>query len=173
MDGEGVRMRRRWLPERWSAEIDKLTRSKLAHRVFWIGILFKAIDGLLEIAGGVLLLTVSSQAITSFAFVLLEPELAEDPNDWLANHLLLWIFHLSTDSRVFAIAYLLVHGIDGYIVIPLVERKAVRIPPALTIAVQLAMYWMAGVLGMLIADPLAASALFLVRHFYVEPHENA
>ncbi len=126
-------MRRRWLPERWSAGIDKLTQSQLAHRVFWMGIIFKAIDGLLEIVGGFLLLTVSSQALTSFAYVLLEPELAEDPNDWLANHLLIWIFHLSTDSRVFAIAYLLVHGIIKLVIVAAIWFS------------QLWAYWLAGI----------------------------
>jgi uncharacterized membrane protein len=126
-------MRRRWLPERWSAGIDKLTQSKLAHRVFWIGIIFKAIDGLLETAAGFLLLTISSQALKGFAYVLLEPELAQDPNDWLANHLLIWIFHLSTDSRMFAIAYLLVHGIIKLVIVAAIWFS------------QLWAYWLAGI----------------------------
>ncbi len=42
--------------------------------------------------------------------------------------------------------YLIVHGIDGYIVIPLVERRAVHIAPGLTIIVQVAMYFVAGIL---------------------------
>ena len=74
-------MRRRWLPERWSAWIDRLTQSRLAHLVFWVGIIFKAVDGLLETAGGFLLLTISSEALRGFAYLLVEPELAEDPND--------------------------------------------------------------------------------------------
>ncbi len=126
-------MRRRWLPERWSAGIGKLTRSKLAHRVFWIGVLFKAFDGILEIVGGVLLWAVSSQAMTSFAYVLLEPELAEDPNDWLANHLLIWIFDLSADSKVFAIAYLLAHGIVKLVIVAGIWFS------------QLWAYWLAGI----------------------------
>jgi uncharacterized membrane protein len=126
-------MRRRWLPKRWSAWVEKLTQSKLAHRVFWIGIFFKAFNGLLETAGGFLLLTVSSQAITDFTYMLLWPELAEDPNDWLANHLLTWVFHLSTDSRVFAIVYLLVHGIVKLVIVAAIWFS------------QLWAYWMAGI----------------------------
>ncbi len=59
--------------------------------------------------------------------------------------------------------YLLVHGIDGYIVIPLVERRAVRIAPALTITAQVAMFSTAGLLGVLIADPLVAVLLVLAE----------
>jgi predicted PurR-regulated permease PerM len=64
--------------------------------------------------------------------------------------------------------YLVVHAIDGYIVVPLVERKAVHIPPALTIVVQLAMYITAGLLGVLVADPLAACILACVQQFYIQ-----
>jgi len=126
-------MRRRWLPERWSAWIDRLMQSRLAHRVFWIGIIFKAIDGLLETAGGFLLLTVGSETLSGFAYVLLRPELVQDPNDWLANHLLVWVFHLSTDSRVFAIAYLLVHGLIKLVIVAAIWFS------------QLWAYWLAGI----------------------------
>ncbi len=126
-------MRRRWLPERWSVWIDKLTRSRLAHIVFWVGLIFKAIDGLLETAGGFFLLAVSGEFMNSFAFKLLQPELAEDPNDWLANHLLIWIFHLSTDTKVFAIAYLLVHGIIKLVIVAAIWFS------------QLWAYWLAGI----------------------------
>lgn len=59
--------------------------------------------------------------------------------------------------------YLVVHGIDGYVVIPLVERRAVRIAPALTITAQVAMFSTAGLLGVLIADPLVATILVLLE----------
>lgn len=126
-------MRRRWLPERWSAWIDELMRSRLAHVVFWIGLVFKGIDGLLETAGGFFLLFVSGEMMNSFAFKLLQPELAEDPNDWLATHLLMWVFHLSTDTRVFAIAYLLVHGIIKLVIVGAIWFS------------QLWAYWLAGI----------------------------
>jgi uncharacterized membrane protein len=126
-------MHRRWLPERWSVWIDKLTRSKWAHIVFWVGIIFKAIDGLLETAGGLLLLVVSSETLRHFAYVLVRPELAEDPHDWLANHLLIWVFHLSTDSKTFAIAYLLVHGIIKLVIVVAIWFS------------QLWAYWLAGI----------------------------
>ncbi len=143
-------MRRRWLPERWSAAIDRLTESKWAHKVFWIGIIFKAINGLLETVGGFLLLTVSSQALSSFAYVLLEPELAEDPNDWLANHLLIWVFHLSTDTKTFAVAYLLVHGIIKLVIVVAIWFS------------QLWAYWLAGIVFSLFV--VYQMAYFAVTH---------
>ncbi len=126
-------MRRPWLPERWSLWIDKLMQSRLAHIVFWVGLVFKGIDGLLETVGGFFLLFVSGEMMNSFAFKLLQPELAEDPNDWLANQLLIWVFHLSTDTRVFAVAYLLVHGIIKLVIVAAIWLS------------QLWAYWLAGV----------------------------
>jgi uncharacterized membrane protein len=126
-------MSRRWLPQRWSAWIDRLTQSRLAHTVFWIGIIFKGIDGFMETAAGVFLLAVSAEAMNTFAWKLLQPELAQDPNDWLANHLLIWIFHLSTDSRIFAVAYLLVHGIIKLVIVVAIWFS------------QLWAYWLAGI----------------------------
>lgn len=143
-------MRRHWLPKRWSAEIDKLTKSKLAHRVFWIGILFKAIDGLLETAGGVLLLTISNQTMGHIASRLVAPELAEDPNDWLANHLLTWMLHLSTDTKTFAIAYLLIHGIVKLVIVGAIWFS------------QLWAYWLAGVVFSLFV--IYQMARFAVTH---------
>ncbi len=126
-------MSRRWLPQRWSAWIDRLMQSRLAHIVFWIALVFKGIDGLLETAGGVFLLAVSAETMNTFAWKLLQPELAQDPNDWLANHLLSWIFHLSTDSKVFAVAYLLVHGIIKLVIVVAIWFS------------QLWAYWFAGI----------------------------
>jgi uncharacterized membrane protein len=143
-------MRRHWLPERWSAKIDKLAHSKLAHEVFWMGIIFKAINGVLETAGGGILLFVSNQTIASFTYKLLSPELAEDPNDWLANHLLTWVLHLSADSKTFAVAYLLVHGI---------------VKLAIVVAIwfsQLWAYWLAGIVFSLFV--IYQMARFAVTH---------
>ena len=56
--------------------------------------------------------------------------------------------------------YLALQMIDGYIFTPLVQQHAVDLPPALTIAAQV-------ILGVLLATPLAAAALLLVKKAYV------
>jgi len=139
---------RRWLPERWSAGIDKLAQSRWAHIAFWVGIIFKAIDGFLETAGGFFLLAISAEAMNSLAFKLLRPELAQDPNDWLANHLLTWVFHLSTDSKVFAIVYLLVHGLIKLVIVAAIFFS------------QLWAYWLAGIVFSLFVA-------YQVAHFFL------
>jgi predicted PurR-regulated permease PerM len=72
------------------------------------------------------------------------------------------------------VVYLILHIFDGYVVIPLVERRAVRLAPGLTIVVQVAMFFVAGFLGLLIADPLAAAVTVILDMFYIErPVEEA
>jgi predicted PurR-regulated permease PerM len=66
------------------------------------------------------------------------------------------------------ILFLIVHALEGYILTPLVQKRAVRLPPLLTILSQLFMWSMAGFAGVLVATPLAASALVLVKVLYLE-----
>lgn len=127
-------MRRRQLPNGWSAEVSRLSQSKWAHRIFWIGIVIKAFDGALECLGGAVLLVASNQTIVNVTYRLVAPELAEDPTDWIANHLLYWALHLSTDTKTFAITYLLIHGITKLVIVTAIWFS------------QLWAYWLAGVI---------------------------
>lgn len=70
---------------------------------------------------------------------------------------------------VYVIAlYLGVHLIEGYILVPLVQRRAAHLPPALTLSAQVILGVLAGFLGLVLATPLVAAALVLVRMIYVE-----
>lgn len=52
--------------------------------------------------------------------------------------------------------YIVVQSVDGYIIIPMVARKTVDLPPALVLGAQLIMGVLFGILGMFLADPLVA-----------------
>jgi predicted PurR-regulated permease PerM len=67
-----------------------------------------------------------------------------------------------------AVVYVLVQTIEGYLVTPLVQKRAVDLPPALTITGQLLMGVLAGPLGVLLATPLLAVGMVLVKILYVE-----
>ena len=71
------------------------------------------------------------------------------------------------------ILYLVVHVLEGYILTPWAQRKAVHLPPALTILAQLFMLKLAGLLGVIVATPLAAAILALVQKLYLERHAQA
>lgn len=66
------------------------------------------------------------------------------------------------------IVYVVVQMADAYLLTPLVDRKSVELPPVLTIAAQLLLGVMFGFVGLLLASPLTAATLILVKMLYVE-----
>jgi len=71
------------------------------------------------------------------------------------------------------ILFLCVHTVEGYLLTPLVQKRAVRLPPILTVLAQLLMWILTGVLGVAVATPLAAVGLSLVKRLYLhEPIER-
>ena len=69
-----------------------------------------------------------------------------------------------------AVLYLCIHSAEGYFLTPLVQKRAVRLPPIMTILAQLLMWMITGVLGVALATPLAAVGLVLVKMLYL--HES-
>jgi predicted PurR-regulated permease PerM len=67
-----------------------------------------------------------------------------------------------------ALLYLAVQFLESYILSPLVQRRAVSLPPALLIAAQVFLPMTFGVPGLLLATPLTVLLLVLVRSLYVE-----
>lgn len=55
--------------------------------------------------------------------------------------------------------FLAVHFLEGNVITPLLERRIVRLPPALTMTAQLLLAVIAGPLGLALAAPFAAAAL--------------
>jgi predicted PurR-regulated permease PerM len=66
------------------------------------------------------------------------------------------------------ILYLVIQMTEGYLITPLVQERAVSLPPALTLLSQVIMAVLVGVLGLLLATPLAAAGMVLVKTLYVE-----
>lgn len=66
------------------------------------------------------------------------------------------------------VLYIGIHLVEGYVLVPLVQRRVVHLPPALTLSAQLLFGMLAGLLGLLFATPLVAAAMVLVRTIYVE-----
>jgi uncharacterized membrane protein len=78
---------------------------------FRVSLVVKAIDGVLELIGGVLLLVVSPAQITAVVRFLTQHELAEDRHDVFANLLVHAAGSLSVSATVFGAIYLLLHGL--------------------------------------------------------------
>lgn len=64
-----------------------------------------------------------------------------------------------TKGFLTVLLFLSVHFLEGNVITPLLERKIVRLPPALTMSAQLLLAVIAGPLGLALAAPLAAAAL--------------
>jgi uncharacterized membrane protein len=92
-------------------------------RTFKIGLVLKGLDGVLEVAGGFLLLFLSPQAIEHLVRVLTAHELRQDPHDLVARYLLHTAAHLHHGTTLFGAVYLLSHGIAKIVLVALVLRN--------------------------------------------------
>ncbi|MBW3534709.1 MAG: AI-2E family transporter [Gemmatimonadetes bacterium] len=71
-----------------------------------------------------------------------------------------------------ALLYTGVQQLEGNVITPVVMRGAVRLPPALTLLFLSFMGVIFGFLGLLLAVPILAAGIILVRALYVEPLEE-
>lgn len=105
---------------------------KIIHYFFLGSILAKAIDGLIEVASGLVLVLVSKGKLIDLVYKLTSTELSEDKNDLIANWIINNIPHVSVAAQHFAAYYLLSHGIVKVIlVLALFKRKLWAYPVAM------------------------------------------
>lgn len=71
---------------------------------------------------------------------------------------LLWVFALYAGAQL----------LESYVVTPLIQRRAVAVPPALLVTAQVVLGVPLGALGLLLATPIVGIAVTLLRAFYVE-----
>ena len=71
-----------------------------------------------------------------------------------------------------AIFYFLLQQLQSGIAVPLVERRAVDIPPAALLIWQIMLAIGFGLLGLFVATPLLAVIIVAVRVMYLEPSED-
>ncbi len=75
----------------------------------------------------------------------------------------------STAAGVAAL-YLAVQLLEGYVILPLIQQRAVDIPPALLIVMIVLLGYLAGALGALIATPLLVTIMVLINDLYREDY---
>lgn len=81
---------------------------------------------------------------------------------------LLALLDSPTRALYVLLLYFTVQVVESYLLTPLVQRRTVSLPPALTIAAQVLLGVLLGGLGVVLATPLTAVALVLVKMLYVE-----
>jgi predicted PurR-regulated permease PerM len=62
--------------------------------------------------------------------------------------------------------YVAVHQFEGHVLIPLIQRKVVAVPPALTLFSILGFGVLFGPLGIVFATPLAVVLMVVLKHLY-------
>jgi predicted PurR-regulated permease PerM len=67
-----------------------------------------------------------------------------------------------------SLLYAAVQTVESYVLTPVLQQRMVELPPALTIGSQVLLGVLAGVVGVIMATPLTAAAMVMVRMWYVE-----
>jgi predicted PurR-regulated permease PerM len=67
-----------------------------------------------------------------------------------------------------ALLFLAVQSLESYVLAPLVQHRAVYLPPAVVLFAQVLMGVIVGALGVAVATPLAAAAMVAISMLYVE-----
>lgn len=76
---------------------------------------------------------------------------------------------MGTNQVLYVIVlYFVLQQVESYVITPFIEKQAVRLPPALTVGLQVLLTVIVGPLGLLLAAPLAAAGLVVVRMLYIE-----
>lgn len=89
----------------------------LLDRTYEVGILLKGIDGVFELLGALFLALINPQTVDRVMRFITRPELAKDPNDLIATHILRYSQELAHGHNGFAIAFLFSHGIVKVILV--------------------------------------------------------
>lgn len=72
-------------------------------------------------------------------------------------------------KAIYVIAlYVGVQTIESYVLTPLLQKKTVSLPPAVTIIAQVVMGTLTGGIGVVVATPLTVAAVIVIRALYVE-----
>lgn len=67
-----------------------------------------------------------------------------------------------------ALLFVVVQTLEGNVIAPLIQKRTIALPPALTILSQTVFGTLFGALGLILATPFAAAAMVAVRMVYVE-----
>src|SRR6266852_1325858 len=96
----------------------------LLDRSFRVSISLKGLHALLETIGAIALLKIDPQTMNRFVLAVLHQELSEDPQDFVATHLVRASQHFAGSGKYFASLYLLSHGaVKLVLVIALLRNK--------------------------------------------------
>jgi uncharacterized membrane protein len=105
------------------------TRQRIIDSAFLLGVASKAIDGFAELVVALPLLVLRPGQISALAQAATAHELAQDPDDLLANLVMHGAAGLTASGSVLAAVYLLVHGVVKLGIVVALFRGSRRVYP--------------------------------------------
>ncbi len=139
------------------------------YELFEISVILKGLDALLEIVVGIALFFVN---IPNLVQSLVQTEIIEDPNDFIATHIQALAGTLSPQVQTYGALYLLAHGvIKVVVVIGLLRRSRWAYPAALAVFALFIAYQTIKFIGthsipLLLLDIFDILLVWLVYHEY-------
>lgn len=147
------------------------TDETLVRRIFRWSLIFKAADSVVEIVSGAVVYFVSDRTILSVAGALTRHELAENPQDPIANFLMHSAETLAVNHRSVAAAYLISHGAIKLFLVTMVLRDKAWAYPAFMVALVLLIAYQCFQLWHSFSPWLAALTIFDVVVLWLTVHE--
>lgn len=92
-------------------EIQIPEQEKKWHWLFEAALLLRGFNGLIEIISGIFIIRTDKEVFNKLFFRVTHGESIEDPRDRLLIFLNNYLQHLSTNTKIFAAIYILVHGL--------------------------------------------------------------
>ena len=112
----------------------RLFSDRNLHLAFRISLIVKALDALIEMAGGVAAYFTTRHFLVGVVKSIVQGELSEDPRDFVANYLLHSAQHFSISAQHFTSLYLLSHGaVKLWLVVGLLRSKLWYYPTAIIV----------------------------------------
>jgi uncharacterized membrane protein len=142
------------------------------HQVFEISVLLKGSHALLECVAGAALAIVSTRTIVNWITWFTQDEFIEDPNDFVATHLLSMAQSFSVATKDFYVFYLFSHGIVKlFLVAGLLRNKLWAYPASLVvlglfIAYQIYRYTYTASFGLVVLTVFDLFVMVLIWHEY-------
>jgi uncharacterized membrane protein len=142
------------------------------HQIFEISVLLKGAHALIECIGGLILAFVSTSAIQNLVNSFTQDDLIEDPNDFVATHLLSLAQDFTVSTQHFYAFYLLSHGlIKAFLVVGLLRNKLWAYPASLVvlglfIVYQLYRYSYTNSFGLIVLTVFDLVVMALIWHEY-------
>jgi uncharacterized membrane protein len=111
------------------------------HQIFELGVLLKGAHAVIECIGGAVLALMAPGTIAAMVNTWTQDELVDDPNDFIATHLLAWAQGFSVGTQHFYAFYLLSHGVvKVLLVVGLLRGKLWSYPASLAALVLFIVY---------------------------------